>query len=68
MKLNVGNLESFFRIFTGVVLLFCALYGFIGQWGLLGAVLIGTGMARFCPLTALLGINTYRCEGQSDSH
>jgi hypothetical protein len=66
MKLNVGNLESFLRIFVGVCLLYGALYGTIGQWGYLGAVLLATGLMRFCPLTSLIGINTYRCEG--DSH
>ncbi|NDC79282.1 MAG: DUF2892 domain-containing protein [Chitinophagia bacterium] len=62
MKLNVGNLESFLRIFAGVCLLYGALYGAIGSWGYLGVVLMATGLGRFCPLTSLLGISTYRCE------
>ncbi len=65
MKLNVGNLESFIRIFSGVSLLYSALYGYVGQWGYLGVVLLATGLARFCPLTALLGINTYGCKSDS---
>jgi hypothetical protein len=64
MKMNVGNLESFIRIFSGVALLFSALMGWVGQWGFLGVALILTGMARFCPVTTLLGVNTYRCEDQ----
>jgi hypothetical protein len=65
MKLNVGNLESFVRIFSGVALLYSAVYGYVGEWGYVGAVLIATGLSRFCPITTLLGINTYRCEDQS---
>ena len=65
MKLNVGNLESFIRIFSGVCLLYGALYGAIGPWGYVGVVLILTGMGRFCPLTTLLGINTNSCKTES---
>ncbi len=64
MKLNVGNLESFVRIFSGVALLYSAIYGYVGEWGFVGVVLIATGLSRFCPITTLLGINTYRCEDQ----
>jgi hypothetical protein len=62
MKLNVGGIESFIRIFAGVCLLYSTLYGYIGNWGYAGVILILTGLARFCPLTTLLGINTNRCE------
>jgi hypothetical protein len=65
MKLNVGNLESFLRIFSGVCLIYATLYGYIGQWGFVGVVLLATGLARFCPLTTLLGINTYSCKSDS---
>jgi len=65
MKLNVGNLESFIRIFAGVCLLYGALYGAIGSWGYLGIVLIATGMGRFCPLYTVLGINKNSCNSGS---
>ena len=65
MKLNVGNIESFIRIFAGVCLLYGTLYGAIGAWGFSGIILILTGMARFCPLTTLLGINTNSCKTDS---
>ncbi len=65
MKLNVGGIESFIRIFAGVCLLYGALYGVVGSWGFVGVVLILTGLARFCPLTTLLGINTNSCKSES---
>ncbi len=65
MKLNVGGIESFIRIFSGVCLLYGALYGIIGAWGFAGVILILTGLARFCPLTTLLGINTNSCKTES---
>jgi hypothetical protein len=65
MKLNVGNIESFIRIFAGVCLLYGALYGVIGEWGYLGVALIGTGLSRFSPLYSLLGINRNSCNSSS---
>ncbi len=62
MKLNVGGLESFIRIFAGVCLLYGALYGAIGEWGYLGIILVATGLGRFCPLTTLIGFNSNRSE------
>jgi hypothetical protein len=67
MKLNVGNIESFIRIFAGVCLLYGALYGVIGQWGFIGVALMATGMGRFCPLYSILGINKNGCK-IGDSH
>jgi hypothetical protein len=65
MKLNVGGIESFIRIFSGVCLLYGALYGVIGSWGFAGVILVLTGLARFCPLTTLLGINTNSCKTEA---
>ncbi|NDG83707.1 MAG: DUF2892 domain-containing protein [Proteobacteria bacterium] len=65
MKLNVGNLESFIRIFAGVCLLYGTLYGTFGTWGYLGIGLIATGLGRFSPLYSILGINKNSCNSGS---
>ena len=65
MKVNLGSVESFIRIFAGVALLYGALYGAIGEWGYLGVVLIATGMGRMCPLYGLLRINGIGCKTDS---
>ena len=62
MKLNVGGLESFIRIFSGLCLAYWALYGYIGCWGYLGLYLVASGLARFCIITKLLGISTNSIE------
>jgi hypothetical protein len=59
MKLNVGNLESFFRIFIGVFITYFMLHGYIGEWGYVGILLILTGLSRFSPLKAILGLNGF---------
>ena len=59
MKLNVGCLDSVVRISIGVALIYGALYGYIGYVGLLGVIVLATGLGRFCPLKALMGLNHY---------
>ena len=66
MKLNVGGIESVVRIFIGVVLLYGALYGYIGWYGLVGIIVLATGLGRFCPLKALLKINSN--DGEEGAH
>lgn len=68
MKLNVGGIESFIRIFLGLCLAFGALMGFIGYVGYLGLILVATGLARFCPITTVLGINTNSVDSASEHH
>ena len=66
MKLNVGGIESIVRILIGVVLLYGALYGYVGWWGLVGIFILATGLGRFSPLKALLGINSN--DGEEEAH
>ena len=66
MKLNVGGIESVVRIFIGVMLLYGALYGYIGWYGLVGIIVLATGLGRFCPLKALLKINSN--DGEEGAH
>jgi hypothetical protein len=63
MKSNESNLDRIIRVIFGIVLL--ALYfamPALGGWGIvfivLGAVALLTGVVGFCPLYALLKINT----------
>ena len=60
MKKNVGRADQWIRIIVGIallVLLFTVESGW--RWaGLLGFVMLGTGLVRFCPLYTLFGINT----------
>ena len=62
MKLNVGNIDRGIRIALGIALLALAFFGNIGGWGyvagVVGAVALVTGLARWCPAWAALGVNT----------
>ncbi|MCL2524385.1 MAG: DUF2892 domain-containing protein [Betaproteobacteria bacterium] len=58
MKSNVGGIDRILRVVLGIVLIALAASGIVGWWGWLGAIPLLTGLARFCPLYPLLGINT----------
>jgi hypothetical protein len=60
MKLNVGSVDKVIRIVLGVVLLglIVVLDGNVRWIGLIGVVPLMTGLAGYCPLYTLLGINT----------
>ncbi|MBS1959122.1 MAG: DUF2892 domain-containing protein [Bdellovibrionales bacterium] len=59
-NINVGCVDSFFRIFIGVVFMSLALMGTIGMWGLASGVFVVTGLARYCPFYAVCGLNSIR--------
>jgi hypothetical protein len=60
MVANVGRTDRMLRIVVGIMLLalFFILQGPARYLGILGLVALGTGLVSFCPLYALLGINT----------
>lgn len=58
MKSNVGGIDRVLRISAGLVLVALTLTGTVGAWGWLGLVPLATGLAGFCPLYPLLGLNT----------
>ena len=64
MKCNVGGLERAIRIIIGFVALSLAYFSWTGTEAVLGYIVGGialvTGLIRFCPLSALLGISTRR--------
>jgi uncharacterized membrane protein YecN with MAPEG domain len=63
MKINEGTLDRIIRVIAGIVLLALGLLGMVGgvwMWVvyILGAILLVTGIVGFCPLYALLKLNT----------
>jgi hypothetical protein len=58
MNPNVGTLDRTLRIVGGLALIALAAFGKIGWWGYIGIVPLATGLFRFCPAYALLGIRT----------
>ena len=60
MTANVGGIDRMLRIVVGIVLvsLFFVLEGNARYLGLLGLVMLGTGIFSFCPAYTLLGTNT----------
>jgi hypothetical protein len=59
MLANVGGLDRALRVVLGLGLLAAGwLVPAVGWWGLLGLVPLTTGLLRWCPPYALLGINT----------
>ena len=58
MKANVGGIDRILRIVVGLLLIVLALTGTIGAWGWIGVVPLLTGVACFCPVYPLLGLNT----------
>lgn len=58
MKNNVGSMDRVLRIVAGLALIALAATGIIGLWGWIGIVPLLTGIFRFCPAYALLGLST----------
>jgi membrane-associated protease RseP (regulator of RpoE activity) len=58
MKINVGNIDRALRIVAGVILITLAATGIFAPWGWIGVVPLLTGIFKFCPAYALLGLNT----------
>jgi hypothetical protein len=59
MKANVGGIDRILRIVAGIVLIALAALGTVGVWGyIVGAIVLATGVFRFCGAYTLLGIST----------
>lgn len=58
MKLNVGGIDRVLRIVAGLALIGLTLANVIGVWGWIGVVPLVTGIFKFCPAYALIGVNT----------
>jgi hypothetical protein len=60
MKTNVGNIDRALRVIVGIALLslLFILEGNARWFGLIGIVPLFTAVVRFCPLYAVLGMDT----------
>ncbi|CAN1531926.1 Protein of unknown function DUF2892 [Caulobacteraceae bacterium] len=58
MKLNEGAVDRVLRVLVGIAILSLAFVGPRTPWAYLGIVPLLTGIVGFCPLYAILGINT----------
>jgi len=60
---NEGDLERILRVALGVLLLALYFTGPRTSWGLLGVLLIATGLAGSCPVWTVFGFSTCRTKG-----
>ncbi len=58
MKTNEGGLDRTLRVLVGLGLLALVFVGPKTPWGYVGVVPLLTGLVGYCPLYALLRINT----------
>ncbi len=58
LKTNEGNSDRTMRVTFGLLLVSLVFFGPQTPWGWLGLIPIATGLIGFCPLYAVLGINT----------
>lgn len=58
MKCNVGTVEGAVRIILGVALVSLVFVGPQTPWGWLGLILVATGVAGWCPINRLIGLDT----------
>jgi len=57
MKCNVGGTDRIIRIILGVVIILAGFY-FKSWWGVVGILLIVTGLIRLCPAYMPFGFST----------
>ncbi len=62
MKFNVGTIDRVVRVVAGAALAGAAATGYVGVWGWIGVVPLATGLVKFCPAYALLGLSTCPAE------
>ncbi len=58
MGCNTGAVDRALRVILGLALIALAATHTIGVWGWIGIVPLLTGIFSFCPVYALLGMNT----------
>ena len=66
MKSNVGGIDRALRIVAGVALIGLAATGSVGLWGWIGIIPLATGLIKFCPLYAVLGLNSCTQEKKAE--
>lgn len=63
MKANVGGVDKVIRIVVGLVIIACGLV-FKSWWGLLGVLILATGLFNFCLGYLPFGISTRKASAQ----
>jgi Protein of unknown function (DUF2892) len=58
MKPNEGTIDRVLRVIAGLGIVSLVFVGPQTPWGYVGLVPLATGLVGFCPLYAMLGINT----------
>lgn len=58
LKVNTGSVDRAMRVLVGLFLISLAFVGPKTPWGWLGVIPLATAALGFCPLYAVLGINT----------
>lgn len=58
MKVNEGAVDRTIRVIAGAGILSLAFIGPQTPWAYLGIIPLLTGIVGFCPLYAVLGVNT----------
>lgn len=61
MKCNAGPIDRLIRIIIGMIIAGAGLY-FESYWGILGIVVMATGIFGFCAFYTFLNINTCKKE------
>ena len=57
MKANVGGIDKVLRVVLGLMIISAGVY-YQSWWGLLGAVMLLTGVVNFCPAYLPFGISS----------
>lgn len=66
MKKNIGGIDKILRIVVGIALIAIVFVGPQTPWGWLGLIPLLTGLFSFCPFYPLLGLNTCKCDQESE--
>lgn len=71
MKCNVGGADRWFRLIVGAVLLLLAFFSLTGTAqivaGVIGALLLITGILKVCPAYYLFHFSTGECRDEAQS-
>jgi hypothetical protein len=63
MKANVGGIDRVIRIVAGIIIMVLGIV-FKSWWGLVGVLVLGTGLFKLCWLYIPLGISTSKSAPQ----
>jgi hypothetical protein len=58
MKTNEGQMDRALRVAVGIVMVGLTAAGGMGPWGWIGLVPLATGLAGWCPLYRLFGVDS----------